>query len=305
MAGSRRQSAAIWQLARRQHGVIERKQLAALGLSGRAIEHRIATGRLHPVRIRVYAVGRPELTRHGHWMAAVLALGETAVLSHSSAAALWGVSPELTRQIEVSIRTAASRQGLGLRVHRQLGLQDGDTTAHAGIPVTAVPRTLMDLATRVDRIAIERMINEADKRGLVSPEALRASLGRYRGQRGVRRLRELLDSRTFRLTDSELERRFLALVRSAGLPMPLTGQRVNGFKVDFYWAELGLVVETDGLTYHRTSAQQARDRIRDQAHTAAGLTQLRFAHTQVRFEAEQVAATLSRVVRRLEASRAA
>lgn len=171
--------------------------------------------------------------------------------------------------------------------------------------MTSLVRTLSDLATQLSLAELERAINEADKLGLIDPEALRAKLERYRGQRGVKRLRGVLDRRTFRLTDSELERRFLALVRSAGLPMPLTGQRVNGFRVDFYWAELGLVVETDGLTYHRTPAQQTRDRSRDQAHTAAGLTQLRFAHAQVRFEAEQVAATLSRVVRRLEASRAA
>ena len=94
----------------------------------------------------------------------------------------------------------------------------------------------------------------------------------------------MLDRRTFRLTDSELERRFLPLARAAGLPVPLTRQRVNGFEVDFFWPDLGLVVETDGLRYHRTPAQQARDRLRDQAHTAAGLTPLRFTHAQVRFE---------------------
>ena len=128
---------------------------------------------------------------------------------------------------------------------------------------------------------------------------MREALEGLRGQSGVGRLRALLDRRTFRLTDSELERRFLALVRRAGLPLPRTRQWVNGYRVDFLWPELGLVVETDGLRYHRTPAQQARDRVRDQAHTAAGLTTLRFTHWQVRFEPEQVCETLASVIARL------
>ncbi|HET7574905.1 MAG TPA: DUF559 domain-containing protein [Solirubrobacterales bacterium] len=110
----------------------------------------------------------------------------------------------------------------------------------------------------------------------------------------------MLDARTFRRTDSELERRFLRLVRGADLPLPETGRRVNGFKVDFHWPDLGLVVETDGITYHRTPAQQARDRVRDQTHTAAGLTTLRFTHVQVRDEPRRVAAVLGATIRRLK-----
>lgn len=121
-----------------------------------------------------------------------------------------------------------------------------------------------------------------------------------RHRRGVPALRALLDRRTFTLTDSQLERRFLRLVRGAGLPRPLTGQRVNGFKVDFYWPDLGLVVETDGLRYHRTATQQARDRRRDQAHAAAGLTPLRFTHAQVTFEPDDVEGTLIAVANRLQ-----
>jgi len=143
------------------------------------------------------------------------------------------------------------------------------------------------------------MINEADKYDLVHPPQLRMALERREGEPGVARLRHILDRRTFRLTREELERRFLPLARRAGLPIPLTGQFVNGFEVDFYWPDLGLVVETDGLRYHRTPAEQARDRLRDQAHTAAGLTQLRFTHEQVRFEPEYVARILAQTARRL------
>jgi very-short-patch-repair endonuclease len=116
---------------------------------------------------------------------------------------------------------------------------------------------------------------------------------------GIAILREALDRRTFALTDSALERRFLPLARDAGLAQPQTGVRVNGFKVDFYWPDLGLVVETDGLRYHRTPAQQAADRRRDQVHTAAGLTTLRFTHAQVRYEPGFVRSTLAAIARRL------
>jgi very-short-patch-repair endonuclease len=190
----------------------------------------------------------------------------------------------------------------GIRVHRRAGLRDGDVTVREGIPVTGPVQTLVDLAGMLDRRALERAVNEADRHDLVDPVTLLRSLDRHRGRRGVAILRDMLDDKGFRLTDSELERSFLRLVREAGLPVPHTGTRLNGFKVDFHWPELGLVVETDGLRYHRTPAQQARDRERDQAHTAAGLTQLRFTHAQVFRDPVRVGRTLRAVVRRLEAA---
>lgn len=167
-------------------------------------------------------------------------------------------------------------------------------TREYGIPVTAPIQTLIDMSLRLDRSGVERMINEADKYNLTHPPQLRRALDQRAGEPGVAHLRHILDRRTFRLTKEELERRFLPLARRAGLPVPLTGQFVNEFEVDFYWPDLGLVVETDGLRYHRTPAEQARDRLRDQAHTAAGLTQLRFTHEQVRYEPEHVLAVLRR-----------
>src|SRR5207247_7427835 len=117
---------------------------------------------------------------------------------------------------------------------------------------------------------------------------------------GVGPLRRLLDHRTHVLTGSELERSCLPIARRAGLSLPQTRRRINGFVVDFYWPELGLVVETDGLRYHRTPAQQARDRFRDQAHAAAGLTPLRFTHAQIRWEPRHVERTLASVASRLQ-----
>jgi very-short-patch-repair endonuclease len=172
-------------------------------------------------------------------------------------------------------------------------------TRRAGIPLTTPVCTLVDLAHRLERPELEAAISEVDKLGLANPDQLRAVIGALTPRPGLRVLRETLDRRTFRLTESELERRFLRLARSAGLPVPETGRYLNGFKVDFHWAELGLIVETDGLRYHRTPAQQARDRRRDQAHAAAGLTPLRFTHDQVKFTPEVVRATLLSVASRL------
>jgi very-short-patch-repair endonuclease len=266
----------------------------------KALRHRVAAGRLHPVERGVYAVGRPVLGAHGKWMAAALSCGPAAVLSHDSAAALWGISEEASARISVTVPDWSGRRRPGLDLHRHPNLRPSDTTRRLDIPVTTVVRTLIDIACELEPRRLEAAVSEADRLGLIDPEALRNALPGHGTRRGVGVLREILDRRTFRLTDSELERRFLGLVAAAGLPMPMTQQRVNGFRVDFFWPGLGLVVETDGLTYHRTPAQQARDRLRDQAHTAAGLASLRFIHAQVRFEPDYVSSTLASVLRRLE-----
>lgn len=289
----------LWELVRRQHGVVTRRQLLELGLSSDAIMHRLAKGRLHPVWQGVYAVGRPEVTQLGRWMAAVLCCGPGAALSHGCAAALWEIRPLRGGPVEVSVPAHVFPRRLGIRVHRRARLDAGEVTRRHGIPVTSPICTLIDIAARLGRNQIESAINEADKRDLTDPEELRLALDHVASRPGVGVLREVLDHRTFALTDSQLERRFLPLARSAGLPAPQTGRHVNGFKVDFYWPKLGLVVETDGLRYHRTPAQQARDRVRDQAHAAAGLTPLRFTRAQVRFDPSHVEATLAAVARRL------
>lgn len=291
-----------WSLAARQHGVVARRQLRELGLSDQSIQHRLKNGRLHRVDRGIYAVGRPISGRKAHWMAAVLACGAGAVLSHSSAATLWGIAPALSC-VEVTIPIASPRRRHGVRVHRRPNLLPAHTTSREGIPVTSLVRTLVDLTARQDRARLERMICEADRLDLISPEELCSALDAYPGVRGVGQLRSVLGARTFRLTDSELERRFLRIVERAGLPFPLTQQRLNGFRVDFYWPDLGLVVETDGLRYHRTPAQQARDQLRDQAHFASGLTPLRFNHAQVRYESGYVRATLRAVIQRLKRAR--
>lgn len=271
--------------------MIVRRQLLALGYTEEAIRHRTKKGRLHRVWPDVYAVGRPELTQEGVWMAAVLTCGDGAVLSHDSAAALWGMREQRRGPIHVSVPSQRDPRRSGLRTHRRKGVK---TASHNGIPVTSPTQTVIDLAPSLTEHQLERLIDEADKLDLVHLEELRRSAAE-RGGVGGSRVRRLLDKRTFLLTDSELERRFVPIAEAAGLPKPETRVRLNGYRVDFLFREQGLVVETDGGRYHRTPSQQRRDRMRDHAHTLAGLTPIRFTHDQIAHESPYVAEVLRRL----------
>jgi hypothetical protein len=275
-----------------QHGVIARRQLLERGLSPAAITHRVARGRLFRIHAGVYAVGRPQLTQHGRWIAAVLSCGDGAALSHESAAVLWRIRARERRGVELAV--PGYRRRPGLTIHRRQ-FAAGELTRCEGIPVVSPVSALVDLAARLPRRELETALNESNKLDLTHPELLEAELDSLWGRPGSLAMRAILDERALTLTESELERRFLPLANEAGLPPPLTGERLNGFKVDFFWPELRLVVETDGLRYHRTPEQQARDRLRDQAHTAAGLTCLRFTWAQVTRQPGHVVATLAAV----------
>jgi very-short-patch-repair endonuclease len=191
-----------------------------------------------------------------------------------------------------------------VRARSRPSLAAEDIVRWRGIPVTTIVRTLIDLAGELSETAVERAVNEADKRDFVDPEALRDSLDRHGGEPGVKKLRTLLDRHTFQLSDSALESHFRKLAAAAGLPPPLTKHWLDGFEVDFYWPELDLVVETDGIRYHRTPAAQAHDRRRDQTHTAAGRTMLRFTHYQVAHERRRTATLLAKAARLARARQA-
>jgi very-short-patch-repair endonuclease len=261
--GRRERDAAIWGLVERQHGVVARWQLLERGFSARAV-------------------------RHGRWFAATLACGPAAVLSHGSAAILWGFGRERSGPIDITVPSASPRRRAGIRVHRRTAPRPEDLTTHEGIPATSPTRTLIDEATELTSRALERAVNEADKLDRVKVDELHAALPRYRGVPGARALSELLDPLAFRLSDSELEQAMRKRSDAAGLPTPETKSQVNGYEVDFFWPQLGIVVEADGLRYHRTPLQQRRGLERDQAHTASGLRPLRFSHWQIVFEAPYV-----------------
>jgi very-short-patch-repair endonuclease len=287
--GSSTHQRSAWSVARDQHDVITHAQLVALGYSAQAIQHRIDRGRLHPIYRGVYAVGRAELTQRGNWMAAVLACGDGAALSHDSAAVLWGLAKAPTTPIHVSV-LSQSRSRNGIVVHRRRALH---TTTRDGIRVTTPAQTLIDVAPSWPRSQLEQAIGEATLRGLVSLKALRTAATKA-GRSGAA-LRSIIDRLTFRVTQSELEREFLRLLASAGLPLPETQKRFGESRVDFWWPELGLVVETDGGRFHATAAQQTADRKRDQAHVRAGRAPLRITHAQVFFEAAGTTALLADV----------
>jgi very-short-patch-repair endonuclease len=268
------------------------------GLTPKAVAHRIRTGRLHPLRRGVYAVGRPDVDRRGRWMDAVMSCGPAALLSHRSAAVLWGLAkPSLEAEIEVVVPRTTVRHRLGIRVHRRVDLGPEHRREITGIPLTDPISTLVDLASCVVEWRVEQAINAADRLDLVDLETLRATVPTLPPRPGMTRLRSLLGLEA--LTDTGLERKFIGIVQAAGLPQPKTQVWVNGYRVDFYWPDLGLVVEADGWRYHRTAGEQATDHRRDQAHTEDGLTTLRFAESQIRQEPRQVRATLSAVVARL------
>lgn len=249
----------------------------------------------------VYAVGWPRLTEKRRWMAAILACGEGAALSHRSAAALWGIGNEQRGRIDISVRRRCELRRPGLRVRGRPTLAMEDIASIDGIPATAVVRTLIDLATELGELAVERAVNQADKHDFVDPEGLRTALERYAGEPGEPLLRRLLDKRTFRLSDSDLEIFFRPIATAAGLPAPLSKQVVNDWEVDFFWPDLGLVIETDGLRYHRTPSTQTRDVRRDRTHALAGMTPLRFTHYEIKHEPARVRDELRRAAAMLRA----
>lgn len=219
-------------------------------------------------------LGAPHLTPLGELMVAVKRCGEGAVLSHLSAAVHWRVWTKTPPQIHVSVPIGRNPKAPGIQVHRRRRFE---STRHEGIPVSTVLQTLIDCAAHSK---IERLIDQADARNHLRADALRRRL-EGRGEPGAAILRGILDRDAFVLTDSELERLFVPIALRAGLPKPLTQQTVKGYRVDFYWPELKLVVEVDGPRYHRTPLEQRRDIERQHALRKAEIECCRFTYWQV------------------------
>ena len=269
--------AVIAALAGRQHGVVARWQLLRLGLGRRAIDRRISQGRLHPLHPGVYSVGHPVVSREGRWMAAVLACGEGAVLSHQSAAALWSIRGTAKSRIDVTAPRDL-RPRPGLHPHRAV-LPADEVTVHDGIPTTTPARTLLDLAAVVPRRTLERALDEAEVLRLPGPHTL---LGRYPRRRGAATLRTLLlTSRSPTPTRTELEAKFLTFVDDWGFDRPAVNTIIEGLEVDAAWRDARLIVELDGFATHGTRRGFERDRKRDRQLTAAGWRVIRLTWRQL------------------------
>jgi very-short-patch-repair endonuclease len=259
--GKRQTDRAIARLAERQHGVVAVWQLLPLGLTQDEIDYRARIGRLHRIHRGVYAVGYRTLTPKGHRMAAVLAYGPDAVLSHRSAAAHWDIGPGFWK---IEVTTPYSRRSRkGTRAHSS-PLHPEDITIHDGIPVTSVVRTILDLASQLNKDRLTRLIEEADRKELFDLKALDRAIARRPHAPGIRRLDAVLAAyRGYADTRSKLERDFRALILKAGLPEPQYNVIVQGLTVDVYWPEWKLVVELDGEPYHRPPSAFETDRVRD------------------------------------------
>lgn len=237
----------VARLAETQHGVVGGGQMVDLGLRRSGIGHRVRMGRLHRVTSNVYAVGHARLSREGRWMAAVLAAGQGAVLSHASAASLWGMRRGSSSAIDVTVPSRAGRRPRhGLRIHRSGRLRPDDVTTHDAIPVTTPARTLLDVAEQIPRGALERAVDRSDALGIFDLVDVRDVLAANPGRAGSGSLTAVLD--LYRdeplLTRSELEERFLDLCDAHAIPRPSVNGRAAGYEVDFLWSPRLLVVET-------------------------------------------------------------
>jgi predicted transcriptional regulator of viral defense system len=285
----------VAEVARRQHGLISAAQMQDLGMSQGTVGHRAQLGSLHRVHQGVYAVGHSLLSREARFMAAVLACGPGACLSHRSAAELWGIREDRREAVDVTAANRRGRAPKGVAAHRDRMLAPADRAERFGIPCTGVAKTLLDLAGVVPLGQLRRSIAEAEVLRLLDHRALRALMRRNRGRRGVARLRLLLDEvhpATAR-TRSELERLFLRMCSRASIPEPEVNVLLNAggrqYRPDFLWRDAGLIVEADSRRFHDTDSAFSSDRQREQRLQLAGWRVTRCTWEQVEREPKVLA----------------
>jgi very-short-patch-repair endonuclease len=293
--GSSEVDSMIGGLAERQHGVVSRAQLLELGIGDDAIDRRLKPGRLRQVHRGVYTLEHRLLTQDGRWMAAVLACGARAVLSHHSAAALWG----MRQSSRIEVTTPVMRQRPGIKVHRA-NLPPDERTTHRGIPTTTVPRTLLDLSAAVQRHELRGALREAERRRLTDPLSLHDLVARYPRRPGLKAIRALLAEAGIgaKIIRSELEERFQDFLLRAGLPLPQTNVVIEGYEVDCVWPEQRLIVELDGHASHSPTHAFELDRARDRRLEAAGWRVIRITWRQLEQEPDLVESDLRRLLLR-------
>lgn len=256
---------------------------------------RLEQGRLHELHRGVYVVGVRRISRRGRWMAAVLASGDGAVLSHRSAARLWRLLPPANEWVDVTRPDRRIRRD-GITSHRAL-IPGDERTVDDGIPVTSPFRTIFDLAAVLDRRGLERVLHEAEVRGMRDRVSLPMLLERYPGRRGTRNLRELLESpEPVGITRNDFEEAFLALVDAYGLPRPRMNAdlalRGRFFEIDALWERERLAVELDSRGVHGTKKRFESDRQRDRILVAEGWKTMRITWWQLQEEPEEIVADL-------------
>jgi very-short-patch-repair endonuclease len=290
-------------LAKRQHGVVSRRQLAQAGVGKNAISVRIRTGRLHRLHAGVYAVGHRLIPKQGWWIAAVLASRPDALLSHQTAAALWGLRGYSGGAIHVTVpRKSTSSK----RIKRQLSYVPPDERSEKeGIPVTSVHRTIYDLSSTVSVDDVVAMIKEAEYLNLWDRLSLWGLLDRYPSKRGSRNLRLALNRITEEPTGrkrSRLEERFAPFLRRHHLPLPRFNDWIalegKGYRADCHWPATRLIVELDGWEGHSTRSAFQDDRARDRALKVAGYSVIHLTWAQLDSEPTQVAADLRKLLGR-------
>lgn len=294
-------------LAARQYGPITRSQLRSLGLTDDDVDHRVGIGRLIRLYRGVFAVGQTAMPREGRWMAAVLACGSDAVLSHGDAATLWDLVPSRGSVIHVS---TSSRSGRALdrrriRLHRVGTLTEDEKTVFANLPVTTPARTLLDLAPSLRPRALEDVIERMDRLWLFDLVAVRRCLDAHPRQSGAPKLRAVLDrlaGAAVADTRSPLEIALLQLCDDYNLPAPRANTMIAGHLVDFHWPGTDLIVETDGFAFHRTRTAFDADRERDQALALAGYRVIRFTYDQVTRRRRETARRLRALLRQSRSS---
>jgi very-short-patch-repair endonuclease len=268
-----------------------------VGLSERAVEHRVATGRLRPVARGVYAVGRGRISRRGKWAAAVLTSGPDAALSHRSAAALWGIRDPAAGAVDVTVPRKSTSSG---RIRRHLSVLPADeVTVCEGITVTAASRTIFDLAATSSVDRLEHDIRQAEYLRLYDRLSLLDLVERYPGRRGLLRVRATLarlEALPAGRTRSRLEDRFLPFLRRYGLPRPRLNDWITvgekRFQVDCHWSGTGQVVELDSWEAHGTRSAFREDRARDRILRTVGYEVTRISWAQLDDEPDAVAMDL-------------
>lgn len=288
-------------IAQQQRGRVARRQLLAAGMSKAAIGRLISSGLLHPEHAGVYMVAHGAQVPFGRETAALLACGDWACLSHTSAAALWEIIEPEGEAVEVTIVAMNSgRRRPEIRLHHSRDLVARDLRIHSGLPLTSPARTLLDLAGRLDRRSLERALDEAlVVRKIVSRSQVLDVLGRASGHAGASVLRALMTRRgNSSVTHSQAERRCLELIREAGLPEPRTQVRIAGYTVDFVWPDHRVVFEIDGYSFHTSRFAFDRDRRKDAALKAAGYDPNRLSRDQVMVEPYLAIAAISAAIAR-------